>query len=149
MKRFWAKVQLDGSIPDLEDCYRPVEGPCWLWLGAISHDKYGVFWIQGKVRPAHVLAYIAYAGSLPKGLVVDHLCRNMRCVNPDHMEPVTPGENTLRMVPFRLKKPRTCKWGHPLAGDNLTGGKRQRCRTCRNSESRERKRVVREQAHGH
>ena len=35
-------------------------------------------------------------GSIGDGLVIDHLCRNPRCVNPDHLEPVTTAVNTLR-----------------------------------------------------
>jgi hypothetical protein len=39
---------------------------------------------------------------IPDGLTLDHLCRNKSCVNPDHLEPVTREENTVRK--HRIKK---------------------------------------------
>ena len=35
-------------------------------------------------------------GPIPDGREIDHLCRNHRCVNPDHLEPVTHLENMRR-----------------------------------------------------
>lgn len=45
---------------------------------------------------AHRLAYAAAHGPIPKGLVIDHLCRTKRCINPAHLEAVTSRENTQR-----------------------------------------------------
>lgn len=42
------------------------------------------------------MAYEMLVGPIPKGLVIDHLCRVRNCVNPAHMEPVTMAENTYR-----------------------------------------------------
>ena len=45
---------------------------------------------------AHRWSYQHHIGPVPEGLVLDHLCRVRHCVNPDHLEPVTSRENTLR-----------------------------------------------------
>lgn len=45
---------------------------------------------------AHRLIYTMLIGEIPEGMVLDHLCRNRRCVNPHHLEPVTVKENTHR-----------------------------------------------------
>ncbi len=45
---------------------------------------------------AHRVAYQLMIGQIGQGLVLDHLCKNRRCCNPEHLEPVTIRENTLR-----------------------------------------------------
>lgn len=45
---------------------------------------------------AHRAVYDEIVGPIPYGLTLDHLCANPPCVNPAHMEPVTPGENRKR-----------------------------------------------------
>lgn len=36
--------------------------------------------------------------AIPEGMVVDHLCCNKGCVNPGHMDIVTPQENSQRFT---------------------------------------------------
>jgi hypothetical protein len=72
-------------------------GPdCWLWTGAVDAKGYGRVLTPDGHRPAHRLAYELAVGPIPDGLVIDHLCRTPGCINPDHLEPVTRRENTLR-----------------------------------------------------
>lgn len=92
--------------------------------------------IDGKWRNAtlHREMYIALVGEIPEGLVLDHLCRNRSCINPDHLEPVTDGENIRRGISANGLKTH-CKHGHEFTPDNIiivTDGYRN-CRICSNA----------------
>lgn len=72
---------------------------CWQWTGAILDTGYGVLTEggkNGKVFRAHRVAYELFIGPIPEGLVLDHLCHNRWCVNPEHLEAVTNHVNVLR-----------------------------------------------------
>lgn len=107
------------------------------WTGFLDRDGYGQISLggkKGKTVRVHRWAYEHFVGPIPAGFVIDHLCRNRACANAEHMEPVTPTENTLRgLAPTALNARKThCKRGHPLTGYNLMPVKRGRsCRTCR------------------
>lgn len=78
---------------------RPPEG-CWTWTASLGTEGYGKFKLildgVQKCTGAHRAAWLVIKGPIPVGLVIDHLCRNRACVNPEHMELVTSGENTRR-----------------------------------------------------
>lgn len=67
---------------------------CWLWDGR-KNGRYGVFTYQGQRWTAHRWAYIYFKGPIVFG-VIDHLCSNKSCCNPDHLEMVSWKENTKR-----------------------------------------------------
>ena len=127
-QRFWAKVNKTDT--------------CWLWT-ACARNGYGAInagGAFGKMLPAHRVAYEMLVGPIPEGLHLDHLCRVTLCVNPKHLEPVTPRENILRGESPMAKKARQteCLRGHPLSGANLytrPNGWRS-CKICRNESAK-------------
>lgn len=82
-----------------EDC--GYHSPCWIWQRAFAKG-YGVIRVKGTLTNAHRHLYEVEHGELPPSLVVDHLCRNTRCVNPAHMEAVTQTVNTQRSTTAKL-----------------------------------------------
>jgi len=70
--------------------------PCWEWLLAISKYGYGIDYINGNNVRAHIASWERVNGKVPENHDLDHLCRNRRCINPDHLEPVTRAVNIQR-----------------------------------------------------
>ena len=79
----------------LADKFDIDESGCWLWTASIR-DGYGQIRDSGSVRGAHRVMFEQLVGEVDEGMDLDHLCRVRRCVNPDHLEPVTRLENILR-----------------------------------------------------
>lgn len=103
---------------------------CWEWLGSKSNGGYGQFIINTKKLYIHRFIYEYYHGQICPDLQIDHLCRNRKCGNPNHLEQVTQQENI-----SRGSRPNQthCKRGHELKGVNLYINKtnHRSCRTCR------------------
>jgi hypothetical protein len=68
-------------------------GECWTWTGKAHRHNYGIISQDGKNAWVHRLSYTHFKGPIPRGLVVDHICENKRCVNPDHLKVVTLSQN--------------------------------------------------------
>jgi hypothetical protein len=124
--RFWPKVDKGGS--------------CWRWLAGKDSAGYGTFKLSGRQLGAHRVAFELVRGPIPEGMHLDHLCRNPSCVNPAHLDPVTPGENIRRGLVSLLAKESNnggrfhaakthCPNGH--AYDMVNSHGRRGCRTCR------------------
>lgn len=108
---------------------------CWNWTGEINDKGYGRHYFQGKNWSAHRFVYEQLVGSIPRGLQLDHLCFNRRCVNPKHLEPVTSSENIRRAHRKKISENPHCKYGHSYP-ENLwlrvyKGKEIRECRECR------------------
>jgi hypothetical protein len=124
----------------LLDRVRETETGCWEWQGYRTPAGYGQMCVNSKLNLTHRLAYELFVGPIPAGLHIDHLCRNRGCCNPDHLEPVTPGENSRRGDTGAHYGRRThCGYGHAYTPENTyihpRVGERV-CKECRKEHSR-------------
>ena len=76
---FWIKVDKSGE--------------CWEWTASKSRNGYGQFAGRGTMLIAHRVAYELENGSIPEGMVIDHLCHRISCVRPSHLQAVTQKQN--------------------------------------------------------
>jgi hypothetical protein len=117
--------------------YLLVDDGCWAWTGHHHvKDLYARYSVaKGLLDPdkakelyVHKYLYELLIGPVPEGMELDHLCKNRRCPNPWHLEPVSHTVN-LR----RGKNAGICKRGHALEGNRKTWGcGRSCCLTCYN-----------------
>ena len=122
--RFWKKAQ-------------PQPNGCWLWSAALNREGgYGVFYApyvpHRRMVYAHRHVYETLVGEIGEGLQIAHLCRVRRCVNPQHLEPVTLEENNHRAARVR----RHCRNDHQYTIDTVyfyntkRYGVQRGCRVC-------------------
>lgn len=134
------------------DRIEPQENGCWWYKGAPNRKGYAetrIGWPTTKHILIHRLSWIYYKGDIPDGMVLDHICHDpaickggvtcehRRCVNPDHLQVVTPTENGQRTV--RLLKYRThCAKGHNLENNTIQFPSRTTtiCHTCKKENSK-------------
>jgi len=137
------RQRLKTPLQRFEEKFARGDG-CWEWFGAHGRLGYGHFYFQGKNRRAHAVSKHFYDGfpidanSKDRGLQWDHLCRNPKCVRPDHLELVTARVNGLRGVGPHAKNARKthCPAGHDLNLNGIPWDKKtlgiRRCQVCRN-----------------
>lgn len=77
--RFWSKVDKANG--------------CWQWTAGLSNVGYGAFWDGEKMNKAHRLSYELSVGPIGEGKLIDHMCHNRTCVNPEHLRQVTSKQN--------------------------------------------------------
>lgn len=117
---------------------------CWEHPGNGSGSHYSQISIACVNVSGHRLVYSHFVGEIPKGYQIDHLCKNQRCANFEHLEAVSPEENNRRSnSPTALNAKKThCLQGHPYDERNTqvrpNGGRK--CRKC-HQEYKKRKRV--------
>lgn len=105
---------------------------CWLWTGKLDKDGYGQVWRGQRPSYAHRVVYEAERGPVPDGMVLDHVCRRRRCVNPEHLEPMTQDENLRRRPWGRRVKQTHCAHGHSMSDCMVTPEGGRLCRACNN-----------------
>lgn len=113
------------------------KGECWPWPGPRHSHGYGRALLDGGYTQAHRFVYTKLVGPIPESLTLDHLCKNKLCVNPEHLEPVTRGENLRRATGDRSPQKRRlppCPHGD---SDVYIDPKGKRiCRICRRERTR-------------
>lgn len=117
--------------------------PCWIWGGYTGNGGYGQVLVDSSRRKGNVhrVAYEHIIGPVPKGLLLDHLCRVPACLNPDHLEPVTCRENIRRGIKGVLTT--HCPQNHEYTPENTSWqrharGISRRCKTCHREKERAR-----------
>lgn len=129
-----------------------LDNGCWQWVGRLDSKGYGALSWMGRGDKAHRVAYRLLVGEIPDGMTIDHLCHNAdnsclrdlaclhrRCVNPEHLEPVSLAENIKRRPPIGPARAAHCKRGHPFNEVNTYIRKdgRRLCRACSAASTRE------------
>lgn len=118
--RFWSKVKKTSD--------------CWIWQAATTLEGYGRFRLPHKHVLAHRYCFELMGNLIPDGFTIHHHCGNKACVNPDHLEVMTLGDNNRQPdhpVGKNMRKTHCCH-GHAFTHENTridTKGHRV-CRTC-------------------
>jgi hypothetical protein len=91
------------SLDDIfQVCTTEPNSGCHLWLGRLSSEGYA-FLSHPSVGVLHRYVYELAKGPIPVGFVIDHKCRVRCCLNADHLDAVTPIENSARGLLWKTK----------------------------------------------
>lgn len=66
---------------------------CWRWTGGTNKHGYGCVARDGKTLRVHRVVYEHLVGLIPAGKILDHICHNRACANPEHLRLVTVKQN--------------------------------------------------------
>jgi hypothetical protein len=135
MSRQFRPITVTTGMEEVLDTLTKVneETGCWEWQGYLNNHGYGRHTFKaGDSYFAHRVSYTRHKGPIPDGLVLDHLCRNPRCINPEHLEAVTDQINVLRgMAPgAKAQRRDACLRGHLYAEYGKVWNVRRYCTAC-------------------
>ena len=126
-------LDFGSSVRFIKHCKLDKKTGCWVWQLSIDRTGYGKYHNKEKTCWAHRFAYRLFKGKFRPELVLDHLCRNRICVNPNHLEEVTMKTNNLRgygVGGINYRKTH-CDNGHEFSKDNTYRYQDRRdCKTC-------------------
>jgi hypothetical protein len=111
-------------IADLAENSALTDGDCVEWTADLTNAGYGRFtWKspEGMIRGAHRVAYHVLVAPVPVDKVIDHLCRNRKCIRLDHLDVVQQRENVMRspIAPAAINAAKThCPQGHEYSPEN-------------------------------
>jgi hypothetical protein len=93
---------------------------------------------NGRTRKVMTVEWEKVNGPVPKGKVLDHLCKMKACIEVLHLEPVTQKVNVHRGRAMELRKLACDKCGGPysVVGTKPNGRPERRCRPCCNDRLR-------------
>ena len=130
-KRKYTKKPLDEKLCSTKNRFFEnivIHEGCWNFSCALDKKGYARFRNENGIKVfVHRYSYELFIGIIPDGLVIDHLCRNRNCCNPEHLEAVTNAENIRRGTQGQYQKMKTsCPMGHEYTTLNtyINNGKR-------------------------
>jgi hypothetical protein len=84
------------TFPELLELIAVTSEGCWEWRGHVTGAGYGRLTLDGRKHYAHRALLERLGMAAPAGYDVHHACRNTACVNPDHLEVMTPADHRSR-----------------------------------------------------
>lgn len=116
---------------------------CWIPTQKPKPDGYVQLTTKEKKHIyLHRWMYESIKGKIPNGKLLDHLCRERSCCNPNHLEPVSNQENCIRGLTGKYQTKKThCPKNHPYDNLNTYIYKNMRfCKKCRTATQQKYKR---------
>jgi hypothetical protein len=112
------------------------QNSCWNWQGSLS-GGYSMYSVNRTTYHVHKFIFELFMHPVPKGMHLHHKCHNKACVNPWHLEVLSPREHVRKgnnPCGINMRK-KFCAHGHPFNGRNVhiytgRGWIERRCRKC-------------------
>jgi hypothetical protein len=126
IERFLSKIKIN------------LDNECWEWTAMLDHKGYGRFYkfVNGKGAwfKSHRVSYDVFNGRIDSCMPIDHICRNRKCVNPDHLRQVSVKTNSLensKGITAKNNQKTHCKKGHEFTMENTRLVKNLGHRVCK------------------